>query len=164
MADLVAISFPDPSKAFELRARLAELQTEYLIDMEDVVVVTRDDKGKVKLHQAQNLTAAGAVGGSFWGMLIGMLFFNPLAGMAVGAGAGALSGYFTDLGINDDFMKQIGEDLTPGSAAIFVLVKKATGDKVIDKLKAFAGAGHIIQTSLTKTDEDELRALLEAST
>lgn len=163
MADLIAISFKDPAKAFDMRARLAELQKEYLITMEDVVVVTRDDDGKVKLHQATNLTSAGAVGGGFWGMLIGMLFFNPLLGVAVGAGAGALSGYMTDIGIDDSFMKKVGEDLAPGSAALFVLVRKATGDKVMDKLKAFAGTGKIIQTSLSKTTEDELRKVLEKS-
>jgi len=163
MADLIAISFKDPAKAFDMRARLAELQKEYLITMEDVVVVTRDDDGKVKLHQATNLTSAGAVGGGFWGMLIGMLFFNPLLGVAVGAGAGALSGYMTDIGIDDSFMKKVGEDLAPGSAALFVLVRKATGDKVMDKLRDFAGTGKIIQTSLSKTTEDELRKVLEKS-
>jgi len=101
MSDLVVIGFEDEQKAFELRAELVKLQKEYLIEMEDVVVVTKDDKGKVKLHQATNLTAAGAVGGSFWGMLIGMIFLNPLVGAAVGAGAGALAGKFKDLGISD---------------------------------------------------------------
>lgn len=98
MANLVAVTFQDETTAFGLRAALGKLQKEYLIDMEDVVVVTRDDKGKVKLHQATNLTAAGAIGGSFWGLLIGMIFLNPLLGAAVGAGAGALSGRLTDLG------------------------------------------------------------------
>ena len=163
MADLIAISFEVPAKAFDMRARLAELQREYLITMEDVVVVTRDDDGKVKLHQATNLTAAGAVGGGFWGMLIGMLFFNPLLGVAFGAGAGALSGYLTDVGVDDAFMKKVGEDLKPGGAALFVLVRKVTGDKVLDRLKDFSGTGKVIQTSLTKTSEDELRKVLEKS-
>ena len=87
MSNLVVIGFDDEHKAFEMRAALAKLQKEYLIEMEDVVVVTKDDKGKVKLHQAVNLTAAGAMGGTFWGMLIGMIFLNPLAGAAIGAGA-----------------------------------------------------------------------------
>lgn len=161
MADLIAISFADPAKAFDMRARLAELQKEYLIHMEDVVIVTRDDDGKVKLHQASNLTAVGAVGGGFWGMLIGMLFLNPLVGAVMGASAGAVSGYLTDLGIDDAFMTKVGEDLTPGAAALFVLVRKVTGDKVLDRIKDFSGTGKIIQTSLTKTSEDELRAVLE---
>ena len=87
-----AIEFHDEHTAFAVRAELAKMQKEYLIDMKDVVVVTKDEKGKVKLHQAANLTMAGAVSGSFWGMLIGVLFLNPLMGAAVGAGAGALSG------------------------------------------------------------------------
>jgi uncharacterized membrane protein len=84
-----------------MRAALAKLQKEYLIDMEDVVVVTKDDKDKVKLHQAVNLTATGAVGGTFWGSLIGLIFLNPLLGAAVGAGAGAVSGKLSDIGISD---------------------------------------------------------------
>ena len=88
MSDLVVIGFDNEHTAFEMRAELVKLQKEYLIDMEDVVVVNKDDKGKVKLHQAMNLTATGAVGGSFWGMLVGMIFLNPLVGAAVGAGAG----------------------------------------------------------------------------
>lgn len=163
MSNLVAIAFPEPAKAFELRARLAELQTEYLIDMEDIVVVTRDSDGKVQLHQAANLTAAGAVGGGFWGMLIGMFFLSPLLGAAIGAGAGALSGRMTDLGINDDFMSSLGENLVAGSAAVFVLIRKATGDKVLERLSDFAGTGTIIQTSLTRDSEEEVRKVFEAS-
>ena len=161
MADLIAVAFDDQSKAFDLRGRLVELQKEYLIDMGDVVVVTRNDKGKVHLHQATNLTAAGAVGGGFWGMLIGMLFLNPLFGFAVGTGAGVLSGYLSDIGIDDKFMKQIGEELTPGSAALFVLVRKATGDKVRDSLSDFAGTGTVLQTSLDKDTEEALRQVFE---
>ena len=162
MSDLVAIAFADQSKAFELRARLAELQKEYLIEMEDVVVVTREDDGKVKLHQAVNLTAAGAYGGGFWGMLIGMLFLNPLLGAAVGAGAGALSGYMSDIGIDDTFLKDLGENLTDGGGALFVLVRKATGDKVMERLADFAGTGTVLRSSLTKDNEEALRKVFEA--
>src|SRR5215468_10175958 len=163
MANLVAIAFPEPSKAFELRARLIDLQKEYLIEMEDIVVVTRDANGKVQLHQAANLTALGAVGGGFWGMLIGMIFLNPLLGFAVGAGAGALSGKFTDIGLNDQMMKDIGQSFKPGSSGLFVLVRKVTVDKVLEGLKDFAGKGKIFQTSLSKDDEDALRHVLETN-
>ena len=161
MSDLVVIGFDDEHTAFDLRAQLAKLQKEYLIDMEDVVVVTKDDKGKVKLHQAVNLTAAGAVGGGFWGMLIGMIFLNPLLGAAVGAGAGALSGKLSDVGINDKFMKELAETFKPESSALFVLVRKATPDKVLDQLKGFKGK--ILKTSLTADKEEALRAVLEQS-
>jgi uncharacterized membrane protein len=159
MSDLVVIGFDNENKAFEMRAELAKLQKEYLIEMEDVVVVTKDDKGKVKLHQAANLTAAGAVSGGFWGMLIGMIFLNPLAGAALGAGAGALSGKFADIGIGDNFMKELGETFTPGSSAVFVLVRKVTPDKVMDALKGFGGK--ILKTSLTADKEDALQEVLE---
>ena len=130
--------------------------------MEDAVVVTKDAKGKVKLHQAMNLTLAGATGGGFWGMLVGLLFLNPLLGFAVGAGAGAISGKLTDLGINDKMMKEIGESFTDGSSGLFVLVRKVTSDKVLEGLQEFAGKGKVFKTSLTKDSEDELRKVIEA--
>src|SRR5215470_6867584 len=102
MSNLVAVVFDDETTAFAMRAALAKMQKEYLIDMEDAVVVTRDEKGRTKLDQAVNLTTAGAVGGGFWGLLIGMIFLNPLLGAAVGAGAGALSGKLRDLGLDDN--------------------------------------------------------------
>jgi uncharacterized membrane protein len=161
MSNLVVISFPDEPTAFALRAELAKLQKEYLLDMEDVVVVTKDDKGKVKLHQAVSLTAMGAVGGGFWGMLLGLLFLNPLLGFAVGAGAGALSGKLSDIGIDDRFMKELAESFTPGCSAVFVLVRKSTPDKVLEALKDFQGKGKVLKTSLAKDEEAELRRFIE---
>jgi uncharacterized membrane protein len=161
MSDLVVIGFDDEHEAFEMRAKLAKLQKEYLIEMEDVVVVTKDDKGKVKLHQAVNLTAAGAVGGSFWGMLIGLIFLNPLLGAGFGAGAGALSGKLSDIGISDTFMKELGETIHPGTSALFILVRKVTPDKVLDQLKEFKGK--VLKTSLTADKEEALRKVLEQS-
>ncbi len=161
MSNLVALVFNDETTAFEMRAELAKMQKEYLIEMEDAVVVTKDDQGKVKLHQATNLTMAGAVGGSFWGMLMGLIFLNPLVGMAVGAGAGALSGKFADIGISDKMMKELAASFEPGNSALFILVRKATGDKVLERLKPFVGKGKVFKTSLSKDDEDSLRAALE---
>jgi uncharacterized membrane protein len=161
MANLIVVGFDTPADAFEMRAALAKMQGQYLIEMEDAVVVTRDDKGKVQLHQAANLTAAGAVGGAFWGSLIGLLFLNPLLGAAIGAGSGALSGKLTDIGINDQFMKDLGQTLTPGHSALFVLVRQSTPDKVLEGLKPFAGKGRILQTSLDKDKEEDLRKFIE---
>lgn len=163
MSNLIVISFPTEELAFEMRAKLAKLQKEYLIDMEDVVIVTKDAEGKVKLHQPVSLTALGAVGGGFWGMLVGMLFLNPLLGMAVGAGAGALSGKLSDIGIDDTFMKDLGDSFQPGTSAIFVLVRKATPDKVLEALGEFAGKGTVLKTSLTKDEESDLRKVIEGT-
>lgn len=162
MSDLIVVGFDDEATAFELRAALVKLQKEYLIEMEDAVVVTKSTEGKVALHQAVNLTAVGAVGGTFWGGLIGLLFLNPLLGMAVGAGTGALSGKLSDIGIEDKFMKEIGSTLTDGGAAVCILVRKITGDKVLAGLEEFRAKGRVMQTSLTTDQETQLRALLEA--
>jgi uncharacterized membrane protein len=142
--------------------KLVKLQKDYLLEMEDAVVVTKSAEGKVALHQAVNLTAAGAAGGGMWGALIGLLFLNPLLGAAVGAGAGALSGKLTDIGINDGFLKEVGSTLTPGGAAVGVLVRKVTGDKVLDRLGEFRAKGRVIQTSLSKEQEDMLKSAFEA--
>jgi uncharacterized membrane protein len=161
MSTLVAVVFNDEHTAFALRAELARMHQEYLIDIEDAVVVIRDQKGKTKLDQAVNLTSAGALGGGFWGLLIGLLFLNPLLGLAIGAGAGALSSKFTDLGLDDRMMKDLSQSFKPGSSALFVLVRKATTDKVLNGLKQFAGKGKVFQTSLNKDDEATLREALE---
>ena len=163
MSNLVVVGFNNAADAFQMRGALAQMQVQYLIEMEDAVVVTRDAKGAVQLHQAVNLTATGAVGGAFWGALIGLLFLNPLMGAALGAGSGALSGRLGDIGINDQFMKDLSATLTPGSAALFVLVRKSTPDKVLEGLKPFAGKGRVLQTSLTKDKEEQLRAVMEGA-
>lgn len=163
MSDFIVVGFKDEATAFELRAELARLQKEYLIEMEDVVVVTHSADGKVKLHQPVNLTAAGAAGGSVWGLLVGLLFLNPLLGVAVGAGAGAISGAMTDIGIDDKEMKEIGTTLTPGSAAVFVLVRNATPDKVLERLEPFRAKGKVIRTSLSNESEGKLKAFFEAN-
>jgi len=161
MSTLVAVVFNDESTAFEMRGALTRMQKQYLLEMEDAVVVTRDQNGKTKLHQAVSLTRAGAVAGGFWGMLIGLLFLNPLLGAAVGAGAGAISGKFKDLGLDDKMMKDVGDSLKPGTSALFVLIRKATPDKVLEGLKPFTGKGRVFQSSLNKDDEKTLREVLE---
>jgi uncharacterized membrane protein len=161
MSTLVVIGYNDMYAAEEVRLKLRRLQSEYLIDLEDAVVAVKDTAGKVKLHQAVNLTAAGAVSGGFWGTLIGLIFLNPLLGLAVGAGAGAVSGALSDLGINDQFMKELAATMTPGSSALFVLVRKATPDKVLDEIKG--SGGKVLKTSLSHDDEQKLQTALSAA-
>ena len=161
MSTLVVIGYDDEFKAEEVRLKLRKLQKDYLIDLEDAVVAVKNDKGKVKLHQAVNLTAAGAIGGGFWGSLIGLIFLNPLLGAAVGATAGAVSGALTDVGINDKFMKELAAAMNPGSSALFVLVRKATPDKVLEEVEGTGGK--ILKTSLSHDDEAKLQAALNAA-
>jgi len=161
MSDLIVVAFETEADAFAMRAELVGLQRDYLLEMEDVVVVTRSEGGKVQLHQVANMTAFGAVSGGFWGMMIGLLFLNPLLGAAVGAGAGAVSGAYTDIGIDDTFMQDLGQTFSPGTAAVFVLVRKMTADKVVDRLAALHVKGRVLQTSLTRDDEASLQAALQ---
>lgn len=164
MADLIVVAFDDEATAFEMRAELAKLQNDYLLDMEDVVVVTRSLDDKVQLHQTANLTALGAVSGGFWGAFIGLLFMNPFLGALLGAGAGAMSGAVSDVGIDDDFMRDLGKSLKPGSAAVFFLTRKFTADKVTERLSQFRARGHVMQTSLSQEAEAGLRAALNPAT
>jgi uncharacterized membrane protein len=161
MSTLAVIGYDNEFKAEEVRLTLRKLQKDYLIDLEDAVVAVKDAKGKVKLHQAVNLTAAGAVGGGFWGSLIGLIFLNPLLGAAIGAAAGATSGALADVGINDKFMKDLAAAMTPGSSALFVLVRKATPDKVLAELQG--SGGKVLKTSLSHDDEANLQAALSAA-
>ena len=161
MSTLVVIGYNEIHKAQEVRLTLVKLQRDYLIDLEDAVAVTKDAKGKIKLYQTVNLTEAGAASGGFWGMLIGLMFLNPLLGLAVGASAGAVSGALVDLGINDQFMKDLAATLTPNSSALFVLVRKSTPDKVLEEVKGTGGT--ILKTSLSHEDETKLQAALSAA-
>ena len=161
MADLIIIAYPELATAEAARAKLMQLQKEYLIELGDAVVAERQADGTVKLHQLINTTAAGAAGGAMWGTLIGLLFLNPLLGAALGAGAGALSGRFNDIGLDDKMMKDLAQSFKPGTSALFVLIRKATADKVLDALKDFAGRGKVFKTSLNKDDEQALREALE---
>lgn len=158
MSTFVAIGYDDPHQAQEVRLALVKLQREYLIDMEDAVVAVKDEDGNVKLHQAVNLTAAGAVSGGFWGTLIGMLFLSPLLGAAVGASAGALTGALGDIGIDDNFMKNLAGQLKSNSSVLFVLVRKATPDKVVEEIQQYGGT--VLQTSLSHEDEAKLQTAL----
>lgn len=158
MSDLIVIAFEDEATGFELRAELVKMQKEYLLEMEDVVVATRSSEDDIRLHQAVNLTAAGAVGGGFWGTLVGLLFLNPLLGAAVGAASGAIAGRFTDVGINDDFMRKVSHAVVPGGSAVFVLLRKVSADKVLPRIEAFNKRGRVLQSSLSNADEERLRA------
>lgn len=158
MSELIAIAYDDMFKAEEVRLTLAKLQKEYLIELGDAAVVVKDTEGKVQLKQAVNLTGMGAVSGGFWGLLIGTLFFMPLAGLAVGAATGAISGALTDIGVNDDFMRELAETMSPGTSALFILVRKFTPDKVLEEIAPYGGK--VLRTSLTKDQEAELQEVL----
>jgi uncharacterized membrane protein len=162
MSTLIAIGYPDLDTAEKVRQELIEATKEHLLRLEDAVVVTHGDDGKIKLHQAMSTTGAGAAGGALWGGLIGLIFLAPLLGMAVGAASGALGGKLTDAGINDDFMKELGTHLQPGAAALIALGQSDARDKLLERIKPYGG--NVIQTSLDNDSEERLRAALQGTT
>lgn len=175
MSTLIAVTYPNEQKAQDVLAELRKLESEYLIDLEDAVYVTKDANGKPKLHQSVDLTAEGATNGAFWGLLIGLLvtlpfpFMAPLAwlGIAaatagVGAVAGALTGRASDLGIDDNFIKNLTANMTPGTSTLFILARSVTLDKVEPDLAKFGGT--LLYTNLNKDAEEELRKQLSSST
>jgi len=159
MSELVVISYDDVHQAEEVRLKLLKMQKDYLIDLEDAVIAVKNKKGKIKLRQMYDLTGGGAASGGFWGLLIGLLFLNPLLGFAVGATSGAIGGALADVGINDTFMKELAAKVQESNSVLFVLVRKSTPDKVLAELKG--AGGEIIQTSLTHEKEELLQAALD---
>jgi uncharacterized membrane protein len=158
MSTLVAVAYPDVATAERVRQELIEASKEHLVQLQDAVVVEHQPGGKVKLHQGVSTTGAGAAGGALWGGLIGLLFLAPLLGMAVGAASGALAGKLADVGVDDNFMKELGARLESGGAALIVLGTTEAGDKVIERVKGYGG--DVIQTSLDNDAEAHLRDAL----
>jgi uncharacterized membrane protein len=159
MSDLVAIAYPDLATAQEVAANTAQLQKSHEIELEDLVIVERRADGKIKLHQP-SLAGTGAVTGALWGGLIGLIFFMPLLGMAIGGAAGAAGGALSDYGIDDNFMKELGNELDEGNAALLLLIRKVSVDKVLPQIKI---PGKVIQTSLDKESEDRLSEALASA-
>ncbi len=158
MSDLLVIAFPTEAQAEEVRAKLLGLQREYLIELGDAVVAVKGADGKVKLNQLFQPVAAGAASGALWGSLIGLVLLMPLVGAAIGAASGALGGKLADLGINDAFMKDVAKTLESGQAALFLLIRKMTTDKVMAELHGTGGT--ILRSSFDETKEEALREAL----
>ena len=158
MSDLLVIEFPSEEKAEGVREMLLAMQKEYLIELGDAVIAVKQENGRVKLNQLFQPVARGAVSGALWGSLIGLLFMMPLAGAALGAASGALGGKLADLGINDDFMKRAARTLQSGNAALFLLIRKMTTDKVLAALRGVGGT--VLRSSFDETKQEALQAAL----
>lgn len=157
MATLTVLKFEDTTSADHVLSTLESLQKQELITVLDAAIVTwAEGKKKPKTRQLHNMAGAGALGGAFWGMLFGLLFFVPFLGAAIGAGMGALMGSFTDVGIDDNFIKQTREKVTPGTSALFLMTANAVVDRVVAELKQYKF--EIIATNLSEEQENQLRA------
>jgi uncharacterized membrane protein len=159
-AELIVLGFKDATKADEAVPQLQAIQGEGLIQLADWARVIRREDGKIEVRQAENITGAGAAGGALLGLLLGLLFLMPLAGLVVGgAVGGAIIGHFADYGISDQFIKDVGNQITRGSSALFLYVVEATTDRVIERLQPYGPT--VLRTSLSHDAEDRLRAAME---
>jgi len=161
MSTLIAIAYPDELTAKRALAKLGDLQKQQLIQIDDAVIA-RHDGDKIKLDQAFSTAGAGAAGGALWGGLFGLIFLMPIAGMAIGAAAGALAGKATDYGIDDKFAKEVGAKVTPGKAALVLLIRSATTDRVVAEMKKENLGGELMQSNLSTEDEAKLVAAASA--
>jgi uncharacterized membrane protein len=161
MSELIAITYDDQASGQQAFAALSEMQKQQILTLEDAALAYKDEKGKVKVKQTLENQHTGTVAtwGFFWGFLIGLLFGGPLFWGLTTALLGAIIGKTTDLGIDNKFIKEVGESLDPGGSALFILVAKATPDKVLPELENFGG--HVYQTSLSNEDEEKLRQVLD---
>jgi uncharacterized membrane protein len=159
VSTLVAIAYDDLDQANQVMSTVGQLVKEHSLTVEDAVVVEHKADGKMKLHQP-SMTGLGAASGALWGGVIGMIFLMPLFGMAIGAATGAAAGAGTDYGVDDQFVKDLGEKLPAGGAAVLVLVAEATRDKVVPEIAKFGG--HVIQSSLSNDQQDALQQALDA--
>ena len=157
MATLSVLKFNDPYGADRVMVALQGMQERALITLEDAAIVSwPQGNKKPKTRQLHSTAGAGALGGAFWGFLFGLIFFMPFLGAAIGAGTGALSGSLADVGIDDDFINQVRDKVTPGTSALFALTSGATApDRVIDELRQYDF--EVISTNLPEEQEKQLR-------
>ena len=156
MATLSVLKFDDPYGADLVLMALEGLQEQGIIELQDAAVVSwPQGNKKPSTRQLHSLAGVGAVAGAFWGLLLGLIFFVPFLGAAMGAGMGALTGPLGDIGIDDDFINQVREEVTEGTSALFTLTSEAKLDKVVDELRQYDF--EIISTNLSAEQEQKLR-------
>ncbi len=153
--------YPEEDRAVEVLTTLKQLRSKDLIDLDDAFYVTKDKEGDTKVHHSVHITRKGAGWGALGGLLVGALFFTPIALAVVGAAAGVLFVKLADMGIDQKFVKDLSAELKPNSSAIFLLVRNVSPDEVIAALRPYGGT--ILQTTLSEEAEEDLKANLQAS-
>lgn len=158
MGQLIVFAFQTTGGAYAMREALDDLRRDDVIELGDAAVVERGMDGKVRIQQATNLVGAGALGGAVWGALVGLVFLSPWLGLAVGAAAGALAGRFTDIGIDDAFIREVGQAVQPGQSALFLLIDRWDEPAALAQLAAFDAT--LLRSGLPADQEAKLRAAL----
>jgi uncharacterized membrane protein len=155
MSELLVFAFDTPDGANQMVDSVKSLQKQQLIQLADAAIVVRKPDGKAKVKQLNSLVGAGALGGAFWGLLIGLLFFMPWLGLAIGAVTGAVAGKMSDVGIDDNFIKEVGATIEPNNSALFLMVESMVEDKVLPVMAEHKAK--LLRTNLSAEDEAKLR-------
>ena len=157
MSNLYVLGFEDEAEARSFGEKIKGLVADRLMVLDDAAMVIRDEKGKPHVEHGKHLVGAAAMGGAFWGMLIGLIFLAPLAGLAIGAAFGALGGKLGNMGLDKQVMEEIGDSIKPGHTGWFLLVRSMTRDRVVEEL---AGTkAKVIRTNLSEEQEANLREM-----
>jgi uncharacterized membrane protein len=155
MSELMVLGFDNEAAADAFGLKLAEMQKDMIVQLQDAAEVVRDPDGKPHVKHDNHLVGAGAMGGAFWGMLFGLLFFVPFLGLAIGAGMGALFGKLGKTGIDSQVLQQMGDAVPPGKAGWFLLISQLTEDKFLAAVKG-TGAS-LVRSNLTDEQEQQLK-------
>ena len=161
MSELIVFTFNNEEEAGKVLDKVVDLNRERLLEVEDAAVVIKNMEGRVRVHQTLESALKGGniVTGGFWGLLVGLIFGGPLFGALLGMGLSALFGRNLDIGVDNTFIKEVGDDLNPGDSAIFMLVRKITVDKVAEALKGHNGT--LYHTSLSHDAEEAFEKALQ---
>lgn len=159
MIDLIVIRFQHESKADKSLIEVKKLEREYLINLKDAAIVVRNKAGNVKMKRTHEVIDFGEFREGIWELIIGLICFPPMWAI-FWAKFGGIFSALTNIGINENLIREIGNMVEPGTSAIFILVKKPTPDKVLDELRQFEGEGKVLRTSLSEEDEAKLQAAL----
>ena len=161
MTDMLVLAFDNIDGADNVKNKLVELNTQFLLKLDQLVEVVRKPDGQVKIKEEPKLTGAAALGGAFWGLLVGLIFLVPGVGLAVGAVSGAIVGHFAKYGISKEFMGQVDAAIQPGQSALFILADDVKVDRVVPMLSQYHP--RVLRTSLTLEQEAKLKEAFGSS-
>jgi len=157
VSNLVVITFDNETDAGNCLKSLRDMEHQGQMSIEDTAVLVKDQSGKLKVqNEVSGAVETGAVIGGTLGLMLSFLF--PVAGIAFGIGGGALVGKVLERGVDGKFVKDLGEELTPGTSALFIMGRGSNHEAVRAALDPFKG--NVYQTNLESDVEDELRRIL----